>query len=53
MKCFGTSQLEFDAVELYQHKVQFTYKQRLPYPLICGFLCKEKSLAIFLAAILI
>ena len=53
LKCFGTSQLEFETAELFKRKVQFTEDQRLSYPLICAFLCKEKTLVIFLTAILI
>ena len=34
LKCFGTSQLEFEMVELYKNKVKLTEEQALLYLLI-------------------
>ena len=47
LKYFGTSQLEFEMVELYKNKIEFTEEQALFYPLIGAKINKQRTLAIF------
>ena len=53
LKCFGTSQLEFEMVDLYKNKVKFTWKWALFYPLTGAFICKQGTLATFFTVYII